>query len=74
MHSPSEEIEFLESPYVAPFYNRGKISLVDLDPAVRDVSSTGVRGGTFEQAQKLCSKGVVEYIREHELYFWKNDN
>ncbi|KAG8678675.1 hypothetical protein FRC08_017591 [Ceratobasidium sp. 394] len=66
-----EESDFLSSPYVAPFYQQGKIKLVDLDPSVQGISSSGVRGGTIEDAEKWCPEGVVRYIREHKLYFWK---
>ncbi|QRV89529.1 protein phosphatase inhibitor domain-containing protein [Ceratobasidium sp. AG-Ba] len=65
-----EESEFLSSPYVAPFYNERKIKLVDLDPRVHGISSSGVRGGTIEDAEKWCPEGIVKYIQEHKLYFW----
>jgi nicotinamide-nucleotide adenylyltransferase len=70
---PLEEAEFLASPYVAPFFKQGKIALVDLPRAVRNISSSGVRAGTIEGAEKACSGQVVKYIREHELYFWKKE-
>ncbi|KAG8697613.1 hypothetical protein FRC09_007752 [Ceratobasidium sp. 395] len=54
-----EESDFLSSPYVAPFYQQGKIKLVDLDPSVSGISSSGVRGGTIEDAERWCSEGVV---------------
>ncbi|KAG8766931.1 hypothetical protein FRC12_006563 [Ceratobasidium sp. 428] len=64
-----EESDFLSSPHVALFYQQGKIKLVDLDPSVSGISSSGVRGGTIEDAERWCSQGVVRYIREHQLYF-----
>ncbi|KAB5594899.1 Cytidylyltransferase [Ceratobasidium theobromae] len=67
----SQETEFLNLPYVAPFFNQGKIALVDLDRSVRNISSSGVRAGTVEDAEKTCPRGVVDYVREHDLYFWK---
>lgn len=67
----SQETEFLNLPYVAPFFNQGKIALVDLDRSVRNISSSGVRAGTVEDAEKACPRGVVDYVREHDLYFWK---
>ncbi|KAG9103796.1 hypothetical protein FRC06_007915 [Ceratobasidium sp. 370] len=63
-----EESEFLSSPCVAPFYQQGKIKIVDLDPSVQGISSSGVWGG---DAEKWCLEGVARYIREHQLYFWK---
>ncbi|KAH7342002.1 hypothetical protein B0J17DRAFT_648975 [Rhizoctonia solani] len=68
-HPDSEEQEFLHSEYVRGFYDEGKIRIVDLDKEVRDISSTDVRNGTIETAEKDCPKGVVEIIKREHLYF-----
>ncbi|CAE6457018.1 unnamed protein product [Rhizoctonia solani] len=69
-HPDSEEQAFLHSEYVRVFYDAGKIRIVDLDKDVRDISSTDVRNGTIETAEKDCPKEVVEIIKQEQLYFW----
>ncbi|KAF8717922.1 NAD biosynthesis via nicotinamide riboside salvage pathway, partial [Rhizoctonia solani] len=69
-HPDSEEEEFLRSEYVQEFYDAGKIKITDLDQSVRDISSTDVRKGTIETAERYCSKEVVEIIKREQLYFW----
>ncbi|QRW17711.1 Type 1 phosphatases regulator YPI1 [Rhizoctonia solani] len=60
-HPDTEEEEFLRPR---------KIKITDLDQSVRDISSTDVRKGTIETAERYCSKEVVEIIKREQLYFW----
>ncbi|CAE6519450.1 unnamed protein product [Rhizoctonia solani] len=69
-HPDSEEEGFLHSEYVREFYDGGRIKIVDLDSQVRDISSTDVRNGTIETAEKDCPKEVVDIIKREKLYFW----
>ncbi|KAG8714218.1 hypothetical protein FRC11_009375 [Ceratobasidium sp. 423] len=69
-HPDSEEEEFLHSEHVREFYDAGRIKIVDLDKDVRDISSTDVRNGTIEAAEKDCPKEVVDIIKREKLYFW----
>ncbi|KDN50715.1 hypothetical protein RSAG8_01213, partial [Rhizoctonia solani AG-8 WAC10335] len=69
-HPDTEEEEFLRSEYVQEFYDAGKIRIVDLDEKVRDISSTDVRNGTIETAERDCPKEIVEIIKREKLYFW----
>ncbi|CAE6442599.1 unnamed protein product [Rhizoctonia solani] len=69
-HPDTEEEEFLRSEYVQEFYDAGKIKITDLDQSVKDISSTDVRKGTIETAERYCPKEVVEIIKREQLYFW----
>ncbi|KAF8689011.1 NAD biosynthesis via nicotinamide riboside salvage pathway, partial [Rhizoctonia solani] len=69
-HPDTEEEDFLRSEYVQEFYDAGKIKITDLDQSVRDISSTDVRKGTIETAERYCPKEVVEIIKREQLYFW----
>ncbi|CAE6515005.1 unnamed protein product [Rhizoctonia solani] len=68
-HPDPEEQAFLHSEYVREFYDAGKITIVDLDKQVRDISSTDVRNGTIETAERDCPKEVVDIIKREKLYF-----
>ncbi|KAJ1307300.1 hypothetical protein OPQ81_001410 [Rhizoctonia solani] len=64
------KLQFLKSEYVREFYDAGRIRIIDLDKEMRDISSSNVRNGTIETAERDCPKEVVEIIKREKLYFW----
>lgn len=70
-----EEELFLQSEGVRPFYEAGKVTMIDLPVEVRTISSTEVRTvmsasgeDVNEELQRLTPRRVSEYVLERRLY------
>lgn len=68
-----DEAAFASTPEVAKWLERGKLTIVDLDESVREISSTrvreAVRAGEWDKVNEMVPfPSVVDVIKKERLY------